>query len=339
MGWLFLHAYRMAVQHAPKGGITIAGQQFKGGEFIPSETLERASPKEKIALERRDMAAKRKPTSAKRKRRKRKLTIQQAAKELETVGFTMVGVGQFDLDSGEANYRISDGEKEITMTGSQIEELLNKPKGRPWQSARAVRKFDRSWETNAEKAESLEMGVMNMDPQAMDTIRDYTSGETDYAAINAALREGKMPEEAKRLNDAIDQAGDLPEGLTVYRGIRLSREEAAQMLTDLQDAAKAGETITMSGISSTSLDPDVARGFTGEGRVMFEIRPKTGAYVASLNPFDQAARKQPGLFRGENEVVLQHGKQYRVISVQPGASIGKKASKANQYTMIQLEEI
>ncbi len=41
---------RMAVQRAPKGGITIGGKKFKGGEFIPGEVLANASAQEKAAL-------------------------------------------------------------------------------------------------------------------------------------------------------------------------------------------------------------------------------------------------------------------------------------------------
>jgi len=40
----------MPVQHAPHGGIAIAGQQFKGGEFIPGEVIARATPQEKAQL-------------------------------------------------------------------------------------------------------------------------------------------------------------------------------------------------------------------------------------------------------------------------------------------------
>jgi hypothetical protein len=41
---------RMSVQHAPPGGVTIGGQAFKGGEFIPGEVLAKATKKEKKEL-------------------------------------------------------------------------------------------------------------------------------------------------------------------------------------------------------------------------------------------------------------------------------------------------
>lgn len=48
---IYASAYRrMAVQHAPKGGISIGGKSFKGGEFIPGEVLEKATKEEKAKL-------------------------------------------------------------------------------------------------------------------------------------------------------------------------------------------------------------------------------------------------------------------------------------------------
>ena len=42
---------RMAAQHAPKGGISIGGKQFTGGQFIPGEVLKKATKEEKAKLE------------------------------------------------------------------------------------------------------------------------------------------------------------------------------------------------------------------------------------------------------------------------------------------------
>lgn len=40
-----------SVRHAPKGGITVAGHPFAGGEFIPDDVMAKASPEEKAAIE------------------------------------------------------------------------------------------------------------------------------------------------------------------------------------------------------------------------------------------------------------------------------------------------
>ncbi len=44
-------ATHYAVQHAPKGGVTIDGVTYPGGEFIPSEVMAKATPEEKAAVE------------------------------------------------------------------------------------------------------------------------------------------------------------------------------------------------------------------------------------------------------------------------------------------------
>jgi hypothetical protein len=41
---------RLSAAHAPKGGVTVAGKHFVGGEFIPSEVMEKATPEEKAAV-------------------------------------------------------------------------------------------------------------------------------------------------------------------------------------------------------------------------------------------------------------------------------------------------
>lgn len=43
-------AIDMAVAHAPAGGVTIQGQQFTGGEFIPSGVMDKATPDEKAKV-------------------------------------------------------------------------------------------------------------------------------------------------------------------------------------------------------------------------------------------------------------------------------------------------
>lgn len=40
-----------AAAHAPKGGVTIQGKEYKGGEFIPAEVVESATAEEKAAIE------------------------------------------------------------------------------------------------------------------------------------------------------------------------------------------------------------------------------------------------------------------------------------------------
>lgn len=42
-----------AITHAPKGGVTIGGKEYRGGEFIPAGEMAKASPAEKAELERK----------------------------------------------------------------------------------------------------------------------------------------------------------------------------------------------------------------------------------------------------------------------------------------------
>lgn len=51
LGQLLDRTTQFSVQHAPEGGITIAGKRFEGGEFIPGEAMAKASKKERATLE------------------------------------------------------------------------------------------------------------------------------------------------------------------------------------------------------------------------------------------------------------------------------------------------
>lgn len=60
---------RLAQVHAPKGGVSIGGKQFKGGEFIPGEDLAKATPEEKAKIEGKEETKaepKQKPAPAKK---------------------------------------------------------------------------------------------------------------------------------------------------------------------------------------------------------------------------------------------------------------------------------
>ncbi len=203
----------------------------------------------------------------------------------------------------------------------------------------ADRKAVRKMAPGADASPELKAGTARMSSSSKATVEKYTSGETDYRSMNESLRAGKMTPDAKALNGAIGEAGDLPKGTTVYRGLSVSAEEQASMTAQFRGAADSGGEITMSGISSTSLDPSVASGFAdrGQGSIVFEMKPKSGAYVSDLSGFDRTARASKGL--PENEVLLQHGKKYKVVAVQDDVSFGKKKKKGWGMTVVQLEEV
>jgi len=51
-----------AAQHAPKGGVSVGGKEYSGGEFIPAEVMANATPEEKAAVEGGGKPAKKKWT-------------------------------------------------------------------------------------------------------------------------------------------------------------------------------------------------------------------------------------------------------------------------------------
>jgi hypothetical protein len=48
---LSLAFIRLATLRAPKGGISVQGEFYTGGQFIPNEVMERATPEERKGME------------------------------------------------------------------------------------------------------------------------------------------------------------------------------------------------------------------------------------------------------------------------------------------------
>lgn len=199
------------------------------------------------------------------------------------------------------------------------------------------RKLDKSLETSLDKTDK-------MTSKQKETMTDYASGAIDYRTINANLRDGKpLTGEHKKdydaLHSAISAAGPLPKGTTVYRGLSLEGKAKDDLVNSFKQSMSSGAPVGMPGITSTSIDPVAAASFSrgGKGAVVFEMKPKSGAYISKLSPFDNMARKAGK--SGENEVLLADGKRYRCVGVQDDVTIGQKKPKGWGHTVIQLEEV
>lgn len=202
--------------------------------------------------------------------------------------------------------------------------------------SKQLRKLDKA----EEKKHAGQLNKLN-DKQKQ-VLTEYTAGAIDYRSINQKLRDGKElkgkeKKEYDQLQDAIKAAGKLPEGTTVYRGIQVDAATQKKMVDSFKEAAKSGGSVSMPGLTSTSIDPGVASGFS-RGGIVFEMKPKTGAYLSEISSFDKMASKVKGAQK-ENEILLADGKKYRVVGVQEDVSIGKKARKGQGNTVVQLEEI
>lgn len=75
---------RLSIQHAPAGGISIGGQDFKGGEFIPGKVLEKATAEERAQLKETRPAGTKADRAAARTERKRTKKRREAEKRQQT---------------------------------------------------------------------------------------------------------------------------------------------------------------------------------------------------------------------------------------------------------------
>lgn len=112
-------------------------------------------------------------------------------------------------------------------------------------------------------------------------------------------------DDAERLID-IQAASkmDLPETMHVFRGISVDRDA---FLDRAEASMESGDPIVDDGFQSTSLDPDVGRGF---GNVLLDIETDHGVYVRAASEH-----------AGEDEILLPAGTEYEVTAVDRDAGV------------------
>ncbi len=280
---LALRVRRMGAVHAPKGGVSIGGKNFKGGEFIPKEVMDGATPKEKAKLSGGDEDKKAK------------------GKENRTVDKIL---------SLKKN-------KQGAFSKSQEE------------SAREFPKSFRSLVSSVFKYFSLSKWQKTQGPlneKELQAIKFYTS--PSYSRLNRRLRECPetldcVDEHNKWKLDELQKLASqkLPEPETVYFGLRETTDPS--IIENVEKALKNDGAVTFDGMRSTTTTPHVAISYAGWGKgTMFEVRAKTGHYVA---PYSQ--------FKPETELMQRHGTHYRVVGKKTRKTLGKN------MVVYQLDEI
>ena len=266
---------RLAQVHAPKGGVSIGGKQFKGGEFIPGDVLKNAT------IDERDQILSGMTTQDK-KTPKRPASVKPAKPPQR---------------------------KPAQFPGAKVDRRIRD--GFPKDSSRKKRL----------RAGSTE----RLSDEQTEWLTTYTD---ESESLNSALRQGSeltgdAAEMFGQLNAAIEQSEPLPEGTTVYRGLDLSSQELMDsMLSRFENSI--GQDLRLKGITSTSLDPEISAKFSKRESFVMEIQPKKGLYANGVSEFPD-----------EEEILLKHNAQYRVVSVQRGVRVGSSAFR----TVVQLKEV
>jgi len=185
-----------------------------------------------------------------------------------------------------------------------------------------------------------------LDDEQKNILSGYTSDDAfeeypfhNYVKINEALRKGRPLDDTEseivsRLEEAINEH-PLPEGTIVYRGVTIGDIKNPDDLINFLDEMEnlKGDTIEFESFTSTSLNFSIATDFTHQKQnVIYEIKPKHGVYV---NPLSET--------EGEQEVVLNKNKRYKVVDVLSEVQSDIKEmldpDETRKFTVIQLEEV
>lgn len=225
------------------------------------------------------------------------------------------------------------GGKTVTIRGPKATESIFSEEGQPPFPGAVFNRTSHRWEkpggsgsgseppaktaapspeqlTTAHK--SLAAAMPELPPDQFEAMGDYTSGA--YTEINQSLREGRAATKAAaaipHIVAAIDSAPTLTEPVTVYRGLRMTADQAGKFLARVSQAKEAGELIEEPAFMSTSINPAVATGFASGGSgsespVVFQISARKGLYLGE----SVGGTK-------EMELVLQRGSKFRVVGVE-----------------------
>lgn len=208
-----------------------------------------------------------------------------------------------------------------------------------------------------EIAKSQKSTALKMTMGQKRAIKDYAYGE--FASINHALRDkGRVPdsftaENVKNIQEAIASAGKLEKPIVTYRGMK--GEHASAMLPKMIQAIQDNVPVKLSGITSSSLDPEIAAEFgaanAGDG-IIFEIQPSTGMYISGMHGLEPTpAQKKKGDYMftlaygvKERELLQNHNTHYKVRKIRTQVPVsefvgGNFANDNRRVTVVQLMEI
>lgn len=177
--------------------------------------------------------------------------------------------------------------------------VAQKPTPSPAPVANKVAKGKR-----AHKAAQVELN-----PQEVDALKEYTGSM--YQSVNKQLRAGKPVSKADRkevklVDDAFSKA-KTAEPIEVYRGIS----------GEFYSKLKPGETFKDHAFVSTSADIDTADNFArGEHKALMKVQVPKGSKAISVDSLS-VFKKGGAAVRSENEILLNRGGSYKVVSIKP----------------------
>ncbi len=196
----------------------------------------------------------------------------------------------------------------------------------------------------APTSEELEAGAETLSGQLSAAEKSSVSFYVNegFTDLNAQMRDcpesldclsAENKAHAENLQATIDKAGDLPAPVEAFRGVSMSEEQLGELENKVLATVGSGEPISFNGITSMSLQPDIAtdfaveqqeQGIAGAASVLFRIKAKSGAYLGDTLGMAGG---------GEQELVHGHGQQYRVTG------FDSETISGNRVRVISLEQL
>lgn len=153
-------------------------------------------------------------------------------------------------------------------------------------------------------------GTLRRHPEALDEEEEDDEGDDDFEDEEDAR--GRALKNAKDLRDLLDEAPQLKEPVTIYRGLSSVFE------------ANVGDEVQLNGFQSGTFDPRIAKNYA-EGQTLFEMRAIEGLALGHAHSI-----------KGEMEFIMDHGLVWRVAGVKT-VDVGGEPTRVVQLVQGALE--
>lgn len=234
--------------------------------------------------------------------------------------------GKFGEGSGGSSGD-SSNDKKPTTDKPEAKKPTQKPEEKEPPPPDEKKKYkDFSGQSDKKLTQEFSSGVPKPTQQQYNAVEYYRTDE-GAKALNASLRTGKPLDATGKAHlkemDSLVNNSTLNQDTTLYRGIMNGSAQMNQFKSDIASGKiKVGTVMKDNGFASTTVDKNVAvndfvNGPFRKGGATFKIEAPKGSHGMYMNAAvsNFTGQDYKGKFKGEKEVVLPRGSQFRVKSI------------------------
>lgn len=291
--------HRYEAVHAPSPGVYIAGKWYKGGEFIPSEKLAKASKTEKKSLEiQQNFDA-----------LKHKINNPPKPKPVPPKPNPMEKLDTVKSPEGVEGHR--------NVTRDQAREALR------WNDAflsplvGSNRPNHRLPEETRPQLDDLHRGAMQKYTRSHDSgLNAFLRGDPEWHRKLKWYNRNFVEELHDHMQRAFAAAPVMQRPVRVVRGMSLFPRDLQEMAANMTNAAETGETVAFKGYTSTTRPGGIGWMLGFDSGIPRQFRGNVEISIDAVHGLDMRPVSQ---FPAEDEFLINHDAKFKVKKAKMGS--------------------